>query len=321
MNNLEFYDYKPHLSSLREEIFKGLTQPQKAIAPKFFYDKRGSELFDQICEVEEYYPTRTEIHLLKTYCRDIAQLVGQDCLLIEYGSGSSAKVRLLLDALPHLAGYMPIDISQEHMLQASAELAQCYPDLDVIAVCADYTQDFQLPPYSKKPVNHKLIFFPGSTIGNLHPQEAIHLLKTSASLLDKGDGMLIGVDLKKDPAILNAAYNDAQGVTAEFNLNLLERINQELNANFDLSHFRHWAFYNKDESRIEMHLVSLKEQTVIIDKTPFHLRQDETIHTENSYKYSIEEFQDMANYAGFDAQQVWKDADHLFSLHYLTISH
>lgn len=317
MDNLQFYDYKPHLSSLREEIFESLAQPQKAIAPKFFYNKRGSELFDQICELEEYYPTRTEIQLLITYSGEIAQLIGQDCLLIEYGSGSSTKIRLLLDALPHLAGYMPIDISQEHMMQASSELAQCYPELDIIAVCADYTQDFELPHYHKKPVNHKLIFFPGSTIGNLHPDEAIHLLKHSASLLDKGDGMLIGVDLKKNQSILNAAYNDSQGVTAAFNLNLLERINQELNADFDLSYFRHWAFYNQDKSRIEMHLVSLKKQTVMIDGTPFNFNKNETIHTENSYKYGIEEFQAIAIHAGFHPQKVWTDENNLFSLHYL----
>lgn len=319
MNNLECYDFQPQLGSLRDEILKSLAQPQKAIAPKFFYNKRGSELFDQICELDEYYPTRTEIALLKTHAQEIAQLIGKQCLLIEYGSGSSAKVRILLDALQQPAGYMPIDISQEHMLQASTELAQSYPDLDVIAVCADYTQDFQLPQYGKKPVNKKLIFFPGSTIGNLDPTRALYLLKQSASVLETGDGMLIGVDLKKDPAILNAAYNDARGVTAEFNLNVLERINNELDANFNLANFRHWAFYNPDQSRIEMHLVSLKEQTVMIENTEFHFSEGETIYTESSYKYSIEEFQDMANSAGFDAARVWTDTNHLFSIHYLRL--
>ncbi|MBE9127409.1 MULTISPECIES: L-histidine N(alpha)-methyltransferase [unclassified Coleofasciculus] len=319
MNNLECYDFQPELGSFHDEILQSLAQSKKAIAPKFFYDKRGSELFERICELEEYYPTRTEIALLKTHSQEIAQLIGKGSLLIEYGSGSSTKVRILLEALQEPVGYMPIDISQEHMVQASAELAQSYSELDVIAVCADYTQDFQLPPYSKKPVNKKLIFFPGSTIGNLDPTQALHLLKQSASLLDTGDGMLIGVDLKKDPAILNAAYNDALGVTAEFNLNLLERINKELNANFDLANFRHWAFYNEEYSRIEMHLISLKEQTVAIAQIPFHFHEGETIHTESSYKYSIEEFQELADRAGFDAPQVWTDANHLFSLHYLMV--
>ncbi|HBB36228.1 MAG TPA: L-histidine N(alpha)-methyltransferase [Cyanobacteria bacterium UBA8803] len=317
MNNLECYNFQPKLSSFREEILQGLAQSQKAIAPKFFYDKRGSELFDQICELEEYYPTRTEIHLLKTYCGEIAELVGPQGLLIEYGSGSSYKVRILLDTLQHPVGYMPIDISFEHMLQASAELAQSYPNLDVMAVCADYTQPLQLPSYGKKPVGKKLIFFPGSTIGNLDPIEALHLLKQSASLLETGDGMLVGVDLKKDPAILHAAYNDALGVTAAFNLNLLLRINNDLEANFDLVNFRHWAFYNQDESRIEMHLLSLKDQTVMVEKTPFNFREGETIHTENSYKYSVEEFEAIANQAGFQAAKVWTDANHLFSIHYL----
>ncbi len=319
MNNLELHDFQPRLGSFRDEILKGLAQAQKAIAPKFFYDKRGSELFDQICELEEYYPTRTEIHLLKTYSQEIADLIGQHGLLIEYGSGSSSKVRILLDAFHQPSGYMPIDISFEHMLQASTELAENYPNLDVIAVCADYTQDFQLPEYNKKLVNKKLIFFPGSTIGNLDPTEALHLLKQSISLLKTGDGMLIGVDLKKNPTILNAAYNDSRGVTAAFNLNLLERINHELDANFALDSFRHWAFYNQDQSRIEMHLVSLKEQTVIIEQTPFHFSEGETIHTENSYKYSIEEFQKLANRAGFDATHVWIDPNHLFSIHYLQV--
>ncbi len=316
MEKLNFYDFQPKLANFHDEVIRGLSQPQKGIAPKFFYDKRGSELFDRICEVEEYYPTRTEVSLLQQYSSDIAQLVGENALLIEYGSGNSSKVRILLDAFTKPAAYMPIDISKEHMIQATEDLAQSYPNLDIVAVCADYTQDFSLPATQAR---KRFIFFPGSTIGNLEPASAVNLLQKACQKLTSGDAMLVGADLKKDPKRLEAAYNDSEGVTAAFNLNLLERINRELQGNFDLNSFKHYAFYNPEFGRIEMHLKSLKDQKVQIGDREFSFAEGETIHTESSYKYSQEEFQELAQKAGFLPTQVWMDSEQLFSLYYLSV--
>ena len=320
MDNLTFYDLEPAASSFRDEVLHGLTQPRKAIPPKYFYDRRGSQLFDQICTLPEYYPTRTEMALLKTHAAEIADLVGPNCVLIEYGSGSSQKIRLLLDALPAPAGYMPIDISRDHMLHSTSDLASQYPALEMAAVCADYTQAFELPPLKKQPIGQRVLFFPGSTIGNLEPEMALQLLKQSVARLDRGDSLLLGVDLKKDPAILHAAYNDSSGVTAAFNLNLLTRINRELNGNFDLAKFRHYAFYNPVQGRVEMHLFSLQEQRVQIQQHPISFRAGETIHTENSYKYTVEELQEIAHLAGFTAVKTWMDEQQLFSVYYLTVN-
>lgn len=316
MEKLNFYDFQPKLANFYDEVIRGFSQPQKGIAPKFFYDKRGSELFDRICEVEEYYPTRTEVSLLQQYSSDIAQLVGENALLIEYGSGNSSKVRILLDAFAKPAAYMPIDISKEHMIQATEDLAQSYPNLHIVAVCADYTQDFSLPATQAR---KRFIFFPGSTIGNLEPTSAVNLLQKACQKLTSGDAMLVGADLKKDPKRLEAAYNDSEGVTAAFNLNLLERINRELQGNFDLNSFKHYAFYNPELGRIEMHLKSLKDQKVQIGDREFSFAEGETIHTESSYKYSQEEFQELAQKAGFTPTQVWMDSEQLFSLYYLSI--
>ncbi|HEY9702454.1 MAG TPA: L-histidine N(alpha)-methyltransferase, partial [Allocoleopsis sp.] len=217
----QLHDFHPEIGNFREEIIAGLSLKQKAIAPKFFYDQKGSELFAQICDLPEYYPTRTEISILNTYSEEISQLIDENCLFIEYGSGNSQKIRILLDILQKPAGYMPIDISKEYMLQACEELGIIYPELNIIPVCADYTKDLKLP-LIEQDINKKVIFFPGSTIGNLTPEEALELMQKSATLLNNEDGFLIGVDLKKDSDILNAAYNDLQGVTAQFNLNLLQ---------------------------------------------------------------------------------------------------
>ena len=312
----QFYDFHPEIGNFREEIITGLSLKQKAIAPKFFYDQKGSELFAQICDLPEYYPTRTEISILKTYSEEISQLIDKNCLFIEYGSGNSQKIRILLDILQKPAGYMPIDISKEYMLQACEELAIIYPDLNIIPVCADYTKDLELP-LIEQDINKKVIFFPGSTIGNLTPEEALELLQKSATLLNAQDGFLVGVDLKKDIDVLNAAYNDSQGVTAAFNLNLLPRINHTLNANFEIDDFKHDAFYNEEKGRIEMHLVSLKKQIVTIDNKDFYFELGETIHTENSYKYAIDEFHNLSKKAGFYPLKVWTDINQLFSVHYL----
>lgn len=316
---LAFHDFQPELDDFLQDVVQGLSKAQKEVSAKYFYDERGSALFDEICDLPEYYPTRTEIGLLQIYRDELTAVLGKNRLLIEYGSGSARKVSILLTALQEPVAYMPVDISKEYLLHSAAQLAASRSGLEIIAVCADYTTLTQLPQGHKYKDAKKLIFFPGSTIGNYTPMQAIRLLKTAVELLGPGGGMLVGVDLKKDPNILHAAYNDARGVTAAFNLNMLARINRELGADFDLGAFRHQAFYNAQCGRIEMHLLSLKEQTVKVQNYVFRFRKGETIHTENSCKYSIEEFQRIAEAAGFEAVRVWVDEDRLFSLHYLTV--
>lgn len=316
-----FHDFHPESDDFLRDVLQGLSKPQKEIPAKYFYDERGSELFEEICELPEYYLTRTEIQLLQTHGVEMAELLGKNCLVIEYGSGGSQKISLLLNALQQPAAYIPIDISKEHLLRSSARLAADRPGLDVIAVCADYNTLTRLPPYIALKGARKIIFFPGSTIGNSAPMQAILLLKAAVTLVGPGGGMLIGVDLKKDPAILHAAYNDTRGITAEFNLNVLARINRELNADFALDAYRHHAFYDVDRGRIEMYLISRTQQTIHVGGHTFTLAKAESIHTENSYKYSVEEFQRMAEIAGFQARRVWIDERRLFSLHYLTLPH
>ncbi len=316
---LAFHDLAPELDNFREDVLQGLAKPRKEIPPKYFYDERGSLLFDRICELEEYYLTRTEIDLLQRHQSEVADAIGPDCLLIEYGSGSSRKAPILLSALPRLHAYIPIDISKEHLLRSSAELVARQPGLAVIAVCADYTRLTQLPQGMKYQGAKRVVFFPGSSIGNYNPMQAILLLKTAAALAGAGGGMLIGVDLKKDRDVLHAAYNDTQGITAAFNLNMLWRLRHELRARVQPAHFRHDAFYNEQSGRIEMHLVSTRNQTIELEDEVFRVAEGEGIHTENSYKYTVEEFRSMAEVAGFKSEHVWCDARDLFSLHYLTV--
>ncbi len=299
------------------DVIEGLSQDQKTLAPKYFYDATGSALFDKICTLEEYYPTRTEVSLLSERANEIANLVdGQH--LIEFGSGSSVKIRILLDAADGLASYIPVDISREHLLSAADSISKDYPELDVIPVCADFTRSFDLPENVEK--GERVGFFPGSTIGNFSRTEADHFLAMTASMLGDGGGLVIGVDLKKDAKILNAAYNDQQGVTAQFNLNLLTRINRELGGNFDLEAFAHEARYVEDKGRVEMHLMSLIEQTVSVDGQDFDFHKGESIHTENSHKYDIDEFHQMGREAGFEPARTWTDANNLFSIHYLKVA-
>ncbi|MDZ7682718.1 MAG: L-histidine N(alpha)-methyltransferase [Fodinibius sp.] len=235
--------------------------------------------------------------------------------MAELGSGSSKKTRLLLDHLPCISSYVPIEISEQYLANVVQKLNQEYPDLQIDPVCTDYTMPFQLPAISE-PYSNIVFFYPGSTIGNFHPPQAKAFLNNLSTLLDTGDGMLVGVDLKKDIRILEAAYNDSQGVTASFNENVLQHINRKLNANFNLDHFRHKAFYNNDEGRIEMHLVSSINQTVTIEDHTFHFERGESIHTENSYKYSISEFDNLVN-EWFSMEKVWTDANEYFSIQYL----
>ncbi len=315
-NKIQFYDYHPQPADMVHEVLNGMRADQKWIPPKFFYDHEGSRLFERICELPEYYLTRTEVGLLEEHAEEIAALIGQKCLLIEPGSGSSQKVRLLLESLKPRA-YMPMEISREFLRDAAENLAAEYPWLDVHATCIDFTADLHLPYCPSG--THRVAFFPGSTIGNYEPKAAIRLLDNIARLIGAGGGLLIGIDLKKDRQILEAAYDDQQGITAAFNFNLLKRINRELNANFDLTQFSYRAFYNHVASRVEMHLVSRQEQRVSIDDNEFILDEGESIHTENSYKYTIEEFQMLLQRANFIPVEFWTDKDELFSIHYFVL--
>ena len=298
------------------DVLTGLAEPQKRIPAKYFYDARGSQLFDRICEVEAYYPTRIETGILGAHAADMARRIGAGANLVEFGSGSSTKVRILLDALIEPAAYVPVDISQSHLLAAARALARDYPALKVVPVHADYSRDFTPPPLDgTRPV----AFFPGSTIGNFSRDEAAAFLRQTAASLGAGAGLLIGVDLKKDEAILHAAYNDPEGVTAAFNLNLLVRINRELAGTFDTAAFAHRAHYNAARGCVEMHLYSQRAQTAQVCGHTFAFAVGESIHTEDSCKYAVAEFQAVATDAGWRAERVWTDAAKLFSVHYLTV--
>ena len=299
------------------EVINGLSQPARYIPPKYFYDHTGSRLFETICEQPEYYPTRTETALLKQHADEIARVAGSDRHLIEPGSGSCEKVRHLLDALQP-AAYMPLDISCGFLEKAASGIADDYPWLDVHAVCTDITDEVSLPFIPEQAA--AMMFYPGSSIGNFDPEDARTFLACLAALSGKGGGLLIGVDLKKAANVLDAAYNDANGVTAAFNLNLLQRINRELAGDFDLGAFSHHAFYNRVRGRIEMHLVSKRQQTVRVNGHKFKFNAGDSIHTENSYKYTVGEFQELARQAGFTPCRVWTDSDDLFSLHYLRVA-
>jgi dimethylhistidine N-methyltransferase len=315
---VQLHDFQPELETFREDVVRGLQQPDKSIPCKYLYDERGSQLFDQICELEEYYPTRTEIEIMRWHSEEMAEYIGPGSLLIEYGSGSSKKARFLLDHLRDPAAYVPIDISREHLAQSAAALASTYRDLPVHPVCADYTGSFTLPA-CERPVSRRVAYFPGSTIGNFSIEEARQFLKQVADVCGRGGGLLIGVDLKKDPAILEAAYNDRKGVTAAFNLNLLERINRELEGDFRLDQFRYEAPYNVRRGRIEMYLVSRPSQMVHLDDVTIPFREGEGILTECSYKYALDDFAQLAASAGFKVKRVWTDERRLFSVQYLTV--
>lgn len=316
--HFDFHDLAPGEESFRDAVLAGLGRERKAIPCKFFYDARGSALFEEICRLPEYYPTRTEIAILEENSADIAAQMGPHCRLIEFGSGASHKVRILLQALDRPAAYVPVDISREHLRDAAIALAEDFPSVPVIAVCADYTRRFALPPLPGI-AGKRVGFFPGSTIGNFEPDAAVAFLANYARVLGTGGEMLIGVDLKKDPEILDAAYDDRAGVTAAFNLNLLERVNRELGGDLDIDRFEHLAFYNAVEGRVEIYIRSLVNQQAEIAGNIFRFAKGELIHTEYSYKYSVEEFRSLAARAGFRPVDTWTDPAELFSVHYFRL--
>ena len=296
------------LGQFRDDVVAGLSAPQKSLAPKYFYDAAGSRLFARICRLPEYYVTRAELALTRANLGAIARFAGRGCQLIEYGSGEGLKSRLVIRAL-RPSVYVPIDISADALQAASRGLAREFPWLRIVPVVGDFSRPLEIPV---RKGTSSVVYFPGSTIGNLTPDEAHAFLSMSRGVAGR---MLVGVDLKKDPALLHAAYNDDAGVTAQFNLNLLARINRDLGAGFDLRHWRHYAFYNPAAGRIEMHLVALDAERVKIAGHRFAFRAGETIHTENSYKYSLDEFRALAARAGFSSPKAWTDRRGLFALH------
>jgi dimethylhistidine N-methyltransferase len=301
-----------------DAVLTGLAAVRKSIPSRFLYDARGSELFERITELDEYYPTRTEIGLLSDHAEEMAALAGPGVALVEFGSGSSRKTDRLIEALPMLASYVPIDISEAALAGAVARLRATFPDLRVAPVHGDFARMPELPRSAR--AHRKLGFFPGSTIGNLAPAEARAFLAEAKAVLGARSGFIVGVDLKKDLGVLLPAYNDGQGITAAFNKNLLVRVNRELEGTLDLDAFAHEAIYNEAEGRIEMHLRSQTAQNAEVIGEPFHFEAGETIHTENSYKYTVEEFQALARSSGWEPVRVWTDRDELFSIHYLVPS-
>jgi dimethylhistidine N-methyltransferase len=299
------------------DAIKGLSATPKFMLAKHFYDAEGSRLFERIMGLPEYYPTRSEMQVLRDKAREIAGLIPQGAALVEFGSGSAAKIRILLEAAPKLAAYVPVDISAEYLEQEAAGLRRDFPKLAVLPVAADFTKPFELP--AKVRALPRVGFFPGSTIGNFEPLAAVAFLRNAARILGRGAALIVGVDLVKNAEVLRAAYNDSAGITAAFNLNLLARMNRELGANFDLSAFAHRALYNRERQRIEMHLKSRKRQRVLLNGATFEFERNETIHTENSYKYTPEGFASLARQAGWLERALWTDKNGYFSVRLLTL--
>jgi dimethylhistidine N-methyltransferase len=318
MNGISLHDLSRGQTASFQEVMRGLRSPQKELPCKLFYDERGSQLFEQITALDEYYPTRAEQRIMRAAASEMAERAGPECLLIEYGSGSSTKTRTLLDRLRRPAAYVPIDISREQLRQSSVALSAEYGGLRIVPVCADYTAQLELPAGLPKH-KRRVAYYPGSTIGNFVPEDARRFLTRIAEVCGPEGGLLIGVDLKKDALMLHRAYNDALGITAAFNLNILARLNREFDATFVLNNFRHYAFYNPVFARVEMHLISLIEQVVRLRGLAIHFDRGESIWTEASYKYNPHEFEALAAAAGWRVEQVWTDDRGLFSVQYLSV--
>ena len=309
-------DQEPETDDFLAEVRAGLGAEPKTLPCKYFYDEEGSRLFDAICELPEYYPTRTELAIMEAHAGEMARALGERLRLVEYGSGSSIKTRLLLDALPEPSAYVPVDISREHLLRSARGLAREYPSIPILPLCGDFTRPLEIPEPAH-PARRTAVYFPGSTIGNFEHDAARTLLSVVRSEVGTGGALLIGVDLRKDEATLVRAYDDAAGVTAAFNKNLLVHINRELGADFELAAFRHEARWIDEPGRIEMHLVSLRAQEVQIGSERFHFAQGESICTEHSHKYTLDGFAELARSAGFEVAQVWTDPEPLFSVQLL----
>ncbi len=305
------------MSEVMDELIDGLRQPRKMISPKYFYDEIGSQLFDEITELPEYYLTDAELDIMRTHVDAMAALIGKQASLIEFGSGSSLKTRILLEHLVKLAAYVPVDISEDHLYASAQKIRREFPALAVHPVVADFTRPFTLPTPDTMPVKN-VVYFPGSTLGNFEYAEAMDLLRVMYGEAGAGGALLIGLDLQKDPDIIYRAYNDSKGVTAKFNLNMLRHLNTNYGANFNLDAFEHRAEYDEDKGRIVLELVSQKEQTFKVGDTEFKMADGEAILTEYSHKYTLGGFARMAHDAGFEVEKVWTDASELFSVQYCT---
>ena len=308
-HEIELHDQKPVLADARAEIERGLSTDPKSLSPKFFYDQRGSALFEAITDLPEYYLTRAELSILRSHGDEIAEAIGDNVCLIEYGSGSSTKIRVLLESC-HPSAYVPVDISREYLLHSSRRIADAYPWLRVCPTCADYTAPFGLPASTVGWTRGA--FFPGARLGNFEPADAKKFMQGVRKVVGKEGWLLIGVDTKKDESVLNRAYNDPGGVTAEFNRNILRHLNERFGANFDAEAFEHSARYNRLKGRIEMYLVSDSQQDVRVGGETFRFAPGEQLHTENSYKYDLDQFVALAEATGFRQHETWVDADHQF---------
>lgn len=308
------HDYCVDEDTFLADVQAGLSRRPMRLPSKYFYDAEGSRLFDQITALDPYYPTRTELSIMRDHVHEMEDQIGPHALLVEYGSGSSQKTRTLLDNLRDPAGYVPIDISRDHLVQAAEDLASRYPSLEILPVCADYTQSFPVPQPETPPAR-TVVYFPGSTIGNMTPDVAVRFLKHARSI---GQDMLLGVDLVKDVTVLESAYNDPEGVTAAFNLNLLTHISNVLDAEIDVSAFRHRAFYDEAHARIEMHLVAERDQILVVGGKSYSIARGESICTEYSYKYTPETVPDLVRAAGYDVRASWTDERSWFGVFYLT---
>ena len=309
-------DLAPVQESFAEALKLGLSAPQKSIPPRFLYDAQGSELFEQITRLPEYYPTRAELEILDTRAGEIGADLGPGCVLIEFGAGSARKARVLLAGMQQPAAYAPIDVSKSALTASAEEIAAGWPDLQVVAVCADYGQPFDLPPLA---AGRGVGFFPGSTIGNLGRADAVAFLKLWAPRLGEGGAMLVGVDLRKPANVVVPAYDDAQGVTARFSLNVLARANRELEADFELDGFAHRVDYDEATGRLSIHLESLRAQRVQAAGDTYSFGHGERIHIEDSWKYAPEDFRALATEAGYTPRRMWTDAAKRFSVHLLEV--
>ncbi len=314
--DVDVHDYAPCANTMRDDVLRGLSRIPKELPSQYLYNKRGAELFEQICKTKEYYPTRTELDILSRHMGAIADRIGPGAIVIEPGSGSGLKTRTLLQGLDEPAGYVPIDVAKEQLTQFATSVDCEFPEIEVIPVCADFTTDYEIPS-CKNTEGSRVCYFPGSTIGNFKPHSAINVLQHLAELCDDDGGVLIGVDLKKDRTTLESAYDDAEGVSREFALNYLVRLNRELGADFNVDQFDYEAPYNESLGRIEMALVSLCKQEVNIDESCVRFEKDERVHTEYSYKYTLDEFATLAERANLRVEQTWTDPDEQFSVQYL----
>jgi dimethylhistidine N-methyltransferase len=313
-------DLEPVSADFLAEVLAGLSGSPRTLPCKFFYDERGADLFQKICELPEYYITRTETELLRQYAWEISDSIGANAALIGFGTGAGIKTRMLLQQLQNPIAYIPVDISKQRLIDSAVELSHAMPALEILPVCADYLQELQLPKPLRKP-DHVAVYFPGSTIGNLEPAVAKGFLERVCRLCGKNGGLIIGVDLQKPRDIIEAAYNDSAGVTAAFNLNLLARANRELGTDFGLARWKHRAVYNETEGRIEMHLVSDGEQTVHVGGREFRFGDGEKIITEFSYKHNLDGFARLASSAGFrEASRVWTDPAKMFAIFHFAVA-